>query len=64
MEKATSNKNPALKRSTSMDIWVVGTSNQLFVRDSKTKFSKKESSYWQNSVLFDRSILYSSFYLP
>ena len=33
-EKAPSNKTPALTKSTNMDIWVVGTSNQLFVRGS------------------------------
>ena len=30
----TSNKTPALKKSMNMDIWVVGTSNQLFIRGS------------------------------
>ena len=33
-EKAPSNKTPALTKSTNIDIWVVGTSNQLFIRDS------------------------------
>ena len=33
-EKAPSNKTPALYKSMNMDIWVVGTSNQLFIRDS------------------------------
>ena len=48
-EKAPSNKNPALTKSMNMDIWVVATSNQLFIRSSytETKFSKKQSSYWQ-----------------
>ena len=42
-EKAPSNKTPALTKSTKMGIWVGGTSNQLFIRGSKTvpKFSKK-----------------------
>ena len=31
-EKASSNKTPALTKSTNMDIGVVGTSNQLFIR--------------------------------
>ena len=46
-EKAPSNETPALTKSTNMDIWVVGTTNQLFIRGSltETKFSK--SSYWQ-----------------
>ena len=41
--KALSNKTPALTKSANMDIWVVGTSNQLFMRGSQTetKFSKK-----------------------
>ena len=34
MEKTPSNKTSALTKSTNMDIWVVGTSNQLFVRGS------------------------------
>ena len=33
-EKAPSNKTPALRKSTNVGIWVVGTSNQLFVRGS------------------------------
>ena len=42
-EKAPSNKTPAFTRSMNMDIWVAGTSNQLFLRGCKTetKFSKK-----------------------
>ena len=33
-EKAPSNKTPALTKSTNMNIWLVGTSNQLFKTDS------------------------------
>ena len=42
-EKARSNKTPALTKSMNMDIWVVSTSNQLFIRGSETetKFSNK-----------------------
>ena len=32
MEKAPSNKTPVLTKSTDMSIWVVVTSNQLFIR--------------------------------
>ena len=32
MEKAPSNKTPLLSESMNMAVWVVGTSNQLFVR--------------------------------
>ena len=41
-EEAPSNKTPALSESMNMDIWVVGTSNQLFVTGSYTEkfFSK------------------------
>ena len=41
-EKASLNKTPALSKSMNIDIWVVGTSNQLFIRGSQTetKFSK------------------------
>ena len=45
-----------------MDIWVVGTSNKLFIRGSYTETKlKKKSNYWQNSVLCDGSILHSPF---
>ena len=33
-EKGPSNKTPALTKSTNMDIWLVGTLNQLFIRGS------------------------------
>ena len=33
-EKAPSNKTPALTKSTNMGIWVVDTTNQLFISDS------------------------------
>ena len=38
-----SNKTPALTKSMNMEIWMVGTPNQLFIRGSstETKFSKK-----------------------
>ena len=31
-KKATSNKTPAFTKSMNMGIWVVGTSNRLFIR--------------------------------
>ena len=34
IEKAPSDKTTALTESTNMDIWVVDTSNQLFIRAS------------------------------
>ena len=42
-EKAPSNKTTVVMKSINMDIWVVGTSNQLFLKDpqTETKFSKK-----------------------
>ena len=60
-----SSKTQALAKSMNMDIWVVGTSNQLFIRGSygQATSSKKKSSYYENSVLFDSSLLYSLFYL-
>ena len=63
--KAPSNETPAFKKSVNMDIRVVGTSNQIFLKvsETQTKFSKNESSYWQNSVLCNRSILYNPFCL-
>ena len=33
-EKASSNKTPTLAKSASVSIWVVGTTNQLFIRGS------------------------------
>ena len=33
-EKAPSNETPAFTKSTNMGIWVVGTTNQLFIRGS------------------------------
>ena len=33
-EKTASNQTPALTKSVNMDIWVVGTSNQLLIRGS------------------------------
>ena len=46
-ENAPSNKTPALAKSVNKDIWIVGTSNQLFIRGSETetKFPKKLSNY-------------------
>ena len=42
-ENAHTNETPVLTKSMNMDIWVVGTSNQSFLRGSKTeiKFFKK-----------------------
>ena len=42
-EKAPSNKASALSESMNMDIWVVGTSNQLLITGpyAETEFSKK-----------------------
>ena len=34
MEKAPSNKTPALGKSTDMGVWAIGTLNQLFRRGS------------------------------
>ena len=60
MKKIPSNKALTLSKTMNMDIWVVGTLNQLFIRGSKTetKFLKK-SSCWQNLVLCNRFNLYS-----
>ena len=33
-EKAPSNKTPALRKSTNMGVWAVGTLSQLFIRGS------------------------------
>ena len=40
-EKAPSNKTSALTKMINIDIWVVGTSNQLFIRGSQTQKKKK-----------------------
>ena len=36
LEKAPSNKTPTLSKSMNMELWVVGTSNQLFIGGSST----------------------------
>ena len=43
-EKELSNKTQAFKKSIIMDIWVIGTLNQLFITGSYTqiKFKKKK----------------------
>ena len=48
-----------------MGICVVSTSSQLFVSHSYTGKNcfKKQKNNWQNAVLCDSSILYSTFYL-
>ena len=33
-EKTPSNKTPPLRKSTNMEVWAVGTLNQLFIRGS------------------------------
>ena len=58
--KAPSNETLAFAKSMNMNIWVVGTSNQLFTTNFSKK--KKKNSCWQNSIFCDRSILYSPFY--
>ena len=42
-ENVHTNETPVLTESMNMNVWVVGTSNQFFLRGSKTeiKFSKK-----------------------
>ena len=42
-EKAPSNKTSTLSKYMNMEIWVIGTSKQLFMRGSETEaqFSKK-----------------------
>ena len=61
----SASKTPALTENKNMGIWAVSTLNQPFIRGfyTETKLSKKQMSKWQNTVLCDRSILYSAFYL-
>ena len=65
-EKVPSNKTPALMKSMNMDISIVGTSNQLFVRAFYTKQNFQEDSVVTGklAVLCNTSVLYSSLYLP
>ena len=53
-KKASSNKKPAFMKSMNMDVWVVGASNQLFIRGSytETKFSKKNKVVTGKTPLF------------
>ena len=50
-EKAPSNKTPAITKSTHMGIWVVGTSNQLFIRVLKLK-----QNFQKNKVVTGKTI--------
>ena len=57
-EKAISNKTLPLTKSTNVGIWVIGTSNQFFIRFlNRIKIFKKLNSYWQSSLFCDRSVL-------
>ena len=58
------NKTKGLTKSMNMNIWVVGTSNQLFIRGSytKTKFSKIKFVTGKTPFFVIR-ILYSPFHL-
>ena len=51
-EKAISNKTPALTKSINMDIWLVGTSNQLFMRGYQLK-----QNFQNNKVVTGKSSL-------
>ena len=42
-EKTTSNKTPAVTKSTNLEIWVVSTSNQFFIRGSYTEKKNKKN---------------------
>ena len=61
IENTPSNKTRALTKCMNMDIWAIGILNQLFIKDfcTQIKFSKKLSQSVINSILCDRSILYS-----
>ena len=48
-EKVPSNKTPALTKNMNMDIWVVGTSNQFFIRNSST-----EIKFIKNKIVTDK----------
>ena len=50
MEKAPSNKTPAFTKSMNIDIWVVVTSNQLFIRGSYT-----EQNFQINKVVIGKT---------
>ena len=62
-EKAPPNKTRLLTRGTNVNIWGAGTSNQLFIKDSETKFQNSKLVTVQDSVLCGRSTLYRLFYL-
>ena len=49
-EKVPSNKTPALTESMNMDIWVVGTLNQLFIGSSQT-----ETKFQKHKVVTDKT---------
>ena len=43
-ENTTSNKSQALAKSLNMDIWVIGTLNQIFIRNSYTQIFFSENT--------------------
>ena len=53
MERALSNKTPKLPGNMNIDAWVVGTSNQLFVRDFYT-----EKRFCKNEVVTGKTPLF------
>ena len=60
-EKWPSNETLVLTKSTNMGIWVIGWYNKstLYKRFLNwNKIFKKQSSYWQNSILCDSICLY------
>ena len=63
-EKTPSNKTPVLRKSMTINILTVGTLNQIFISGSYTERQFcKNYCHWQDSLLCDRSILCSSFFL-
>ena len=49
-KKAPSNKTPMILKGINVNIWVVGTSNQLFIRgcETETKFLKNKAVNGKN----------------
>ena len=49
-KKAPSNKTPMILKGINVNIWVVGTSNQLFIRgcETETKFFKNKAVNGKN----------------
>ena len=53
-KKAPSNKTPMILKGINVNIWVVGTSNQLFIRGSET-----EAKFLKNKAVNGKTLFFA-----